>query len=92
MNPDRLPVVFRFDRGEVTAVFPTLPANPGFMVCYAHIGQHSECSRDWYYTTRPATEAERASLLAELRQIYDDCELIVQRRLPPWRTCHAFTA
>ena len=83
------PVLFRADRtgqfkGDVTAVFPTLEATLGYMVCYAHVGQHSECSIDWYYDTRPAKPAEYADLQAELvRQGYDD--LRVYKRRPTRR-------
>ena len=65
-------VIFRADRkdGDVTAVFPTLPADSSWtMTCYAHIGQHSGCCREWYCDTRPARPDEYADLAAELRQI-----------------------
>ena len=72
-----LPVIFRADRsgpskGEVTAVFPTVPADYAGrqMTCYVPIGQHGGCSFDWYRTTRPAKPEEYADLLAELRAIY----------------------
>lgn len=78
------PVIFRADReaGEthITAVFPTIPGSPGFMSCYAHVGQHGSCSHDWYRQTRPARAAEYADLKAELESIgYDD--LKVYRRI-----------
>ena len=68
-------VTFRAERfgtfkGHVTAVLPDVPANPGNWVCYAHIGQHSECTQAWYYTTRPAKAKEYAPLLKELRRVY----------------------
>ena len=83
----KLPVLFRTDTrgfvGAVTAILPTLPANPGMHVCYAHLGQHSECSREWLYgVTRRALPAEYADLLAELRDIYSDCQLVVRARMP----------
>lgn len=89
---DKLPVIFRRDRTkefEVTAVFPTLPADyhGRNMTCYAHIGQHAGCSWEWYHGTRPATPAEYADLWAELRRIYskpgdpDAVELIVCQRI-----------
>lgn len=56
-------------KGEVTAVFPAEPGSPGYMSCYAHTGQHSDCSFDWYYTTRPATPDEYRSLKSELESI-----------------------
>lgn len=70
------PVVFRAElnrlfKGDVVAVFPTLPADTigAQMTCYAHIGQHSGCSFDWYNTTRAARPEEYADLLAELVSI-----------------------
>ena len=75
------PVLFRAERsgvfkGDITAVFPTLPGNPGNMTCYAHVGQHSSCSMEWYNTTRPARIGECADLIAELQSIgYDDLKI-----------------
>lgn len=86
---ERLPVIFRAERsgdfkGDVTAVFPTLDGAPGEMTCYAHIGQHSACNLDWYYSTRPAKPNEYEALLAELRGIYeselDAVRLVVYKR------------
>lgn len=81
-------VVFRADTsGDVTAVFPYSPSdNDGYsMVCYAHIGQHSACSMQWYRNTRPATPAEYADLKAELES-YGPPEahyvLDVRKRIP----------
>lgn len=80
-----IPVIFRADRhgdfrGEVTAVLPTLEANRHMAVCYAHIGQHGECSIDWYRATRPAKPDEYASLLRELQGIYEGQLYVAQRR------------
>lgn len=68
-----IPVLFRkkYKADGVTAVFPTLPAGPGEMTCYAHIGQHSGCTFGWYNGTRAASPAEYADLLAEVQQIYE---------------------
>lgn len=67
------PVLFRADRagswkGSVTAVFPCDPAdvNGYEMGCFAHVGQHSGCTRMWLATTRPATPKEYADLKREL--------------------------
>lgn len=82
------PVLFRIDKhgafkGELTAVFPTLPGSPGLMSCYAHLGQHSSCGRGWLASTRPAKPAEYADLQRELvRAGYDD--LKVYARIQPW--------
>lgn len=67
------PVLFRIDtrgefKGQVTAVFPTIPAGPGLMTCYSHTGQHAGCSWLWWRrrSHRPATAAEYAPLRREL--------------------------
>ena len=71
-----IPVLFRIEhsgefKGELTAVFPTLEANPGMLLCYARVGQHSEGSVDWYRGTRAAKPTEYVDLLRELRGIYE---------------------
>jgi hypothetical protein len=83
---DTVPVLFRADRkdGEVTAVFPTLPANlTGQMTCYAHIGQHGGCDYGWYRTTRPARPDEYASLQRELEGVPYEYSLAVVKRITP---------
>jgi hypothetical protein len=83
---EKLPVIFRIGRSKkdagygVTAVFPSFEEGPSMAVCYAHVGQHSACSRAWYRTTRFATTEEYKDLLAEVTRIYDDCELKVMHR------------
>lgn len=75
------PVLFRVERsgqfkGDITAVFPTIPASQGCMTCYQHVGQHGSCSFDWYYGTRKAAPATYADLLAELQRVgYDDLKI-----------------
>lgn len=81
---EELPVIFRAERdGDVTAVFPTLAAdNAGrLLTVYAHIGQHSGGSFDWYRSTRSAKPAEYADLLRELQGIYRDVKLVVRQRM-----------
>jgi len=79
-------VIFRTEKkgqfkGEVTAVFPGMYEGPGRCTCYIHVGQHGTCCRDWYRETRPATKAEYAPLLRELRSIgYDDLRIIQRWR------------
>lgn len=80
-KPARVPVIFRAGLdskaeffSEVTAVFPTIPGtnDPSTATCYAHVGQHGSCSREWYaYKTRAATPGEYAPLLAELTRLYE---------------------
>lgn len=82
------PVLFRADkRGQfkdsVTAVFPTLPGAPGMLMCYAHIGQHGDCSRDWLRDTRPATPDEFAALKRELESAPFGYNLRVVERISP---------
>ncbi len=77
-----LPVLFkratyRMDNtSEIVALFPTLPATYGSILCYSHIGQHSEC--DYAFATghgsatiRNALPTEYLPLLNELRSIYE---------------------
>lgn len=77
----KIPVTFRIDktpqdgRTEVTAVFLSRDTHPTLLgtnrVCYAHVGQHGECSLQWaHQNTRPATPDEYAPLLRELEQRY----------------------
>lgn len=61
------PVLFRKCCGEVTAVFPCEPwSAPWTMACYAHVGQHGGCSREWYNKTRAAKPEEYKLLATEL--------------------------
>lgn len=68
--------VYDKDSGEVVAVFPQLKYNrklygERMLVCYAHIGQHSSCVKDWAYDkNRPlATPQQYAELKKELENI-----------------------
>lgn len=79
------PVIFLIGRSKkeaeygMTAVFPTLPGSPGLMTCYAHIGQHSSCTKSWARSryVRHATPAEYADLLTELESRgYDDLRVV----------------
>lgn len=67
---------------EVVAVFPQEPATPdsAMMTCYAHMGQHGACTKDWYYKTKPAGPDEYMELWDELvRRGYDD--LVIGHRI-----------
>lgn len=76
-NADRDPVLILRLTDEVLAVMPTLPANEGFYVCYAHVGQHGECDpiyiRDNFVRAiNPLVDdGAGAALFAELDGIYD---------------------
>jgi len=79
-------VIFRVDLvnagGEVFALFPEDPASIDGNLCtsYQHIGQHGAADYDFCIArSRQASAAERAPLLAELRQIgYTD--LLIRER------------
>ena len=79
---DIVKVIFRKDKhNDVIAFFPEARVNYGNIMSYMHIGQHGEASLEFYLTTRKANENEYADLFAELREIYDDCELVVKQRI-----------
>lgn len=88
INMKNLNVIFRIEPcGDVMAVFPSIPADyHGSMLCYAHIGQHGGCSESYYRKTKPAAPNQYASLLVELRGIYenehygDPVKLVVRNR------------
>lgn len=63
---------------EVMAFFPEVHVNPGNIMCYAHMGQHSEASYEFYMTTKPCTESEYADLKRELEEClgYDDLKVV----------------
>lgn len=80
---DKVQVIFRKDKsGEVMAFFPEMRCNYGMIICYQHIGQHSEASMTYYNCTKKATATEYLPLFNELSNIYSDCNLIVRNRLP----------
>lgn len=79
---DKVKIVFRKNKhNNVIAFFPEVRVNYGNIMSYMHIGQHDEASYEFYLTTRKANENEYADLFAELRKIYDDCELVVKQRI-----------
>jgi hypothetical protein len=56
---------------EVTAVFLDSPDPNRFFKCYAHIGQHGICSKEWFDEQKEATPEQYADLLRELSGIYE---------------------
>lgn len=79
---NKLKVIYRKDSdGKVIAFLPELPANYGKIVCYAHIGQHSEASIEYYHGTKTALPSEYEPLNDELKRIYSDVELSIKRRI-----------
>lgn len=77
----KLKVIFRKCNEEIVAFLPELKVNYGNIVCYAHVGQHSEASYDYYIESKQCTENEYNSLMEELKHIYSDCVLVVKKRL-----------
>jgi len=73
-------VIFRIDGDEVVAVFPEDTTQSGSLGCYAHVGQHSNCTYGWYLTkTKPASPDQYEGLKKELEQI--GYVLHVQKRM-----------
>lgn len=77
-------VIFKIIQSELIAFIlddkgHIVDANPGHIVCYAHIGQHSEASYDYYRKGRHATPQEYADLKAELEAI--GYEITVGKRI-----------
>lgn len=67
------------DGSEVLAVFPDQIENnrTGALLCYAHIGQHSSCTKEYLAKCRPAKAREYKDLLAELKSVgYEDLEIL----------------
>ena len=84
---EKLKVIFRKSKNpytgefEVVAFFPEASANYGNILSYMHIGQHGEASIEFYWSTSKVSPEEFKPLLDELKAIYDDCELIVKRKI-----------
>ena len=70
-------VIFRKESdGTILAVFNEYADFNYNLTCYAHIGQHSACSLEYYRSTKPATAGEYQNLLNELKQIgYNDLKI-----------------
>jgi hypothetical protein len=74
-------VVYRYWQKEVIALLPGIRANFGNIVIYAHIGQHSEADSFITRAGRLATPEEYGPLHKELSARYDDCTLVIQKRV-----------
>ncbi len=82
MTPDTCTtrVIYRrYKAGDVIALLMDVPANPGHIGCYQHIGQHGE-GVYWMIVaeTRLATPQEYATLHKELTRI--GYRLIIRKR------------
>ena len=81
--PATIRVVYLMEKNPETdselcfAVFPDQIERDGFMMGYAHIGQHTPVHPDYVRAhTRGATESEYRELHRELTGIYHDCRLV----------------
>lgn len=86
-----LPVIYRIEQDEhgrnVVAFLPHCEANIGFIVCYAHTGQHSEAQLSYYQSTKPVCASDFNEVNALRRELISvGYKLIAKKRLPVgWR-------
>ena len=71
MKTNKTDVKFLVNGSDLFAFFPQENYDNGNILksAYSHIGQHSACCEDYADESRPATEAERAGLIKELKSI-----------------------
>jgi len=72
---ERVNVLFLYTKeyDEVTAVFTNKGDEKGNFDCYAHIGQHSNCSVEWTSEQKKAKPKQYKELLLELESIGYEC-------------------
>jgi hypothetical protein len=70
--------LYERDSNDVFACFPNIPHdNSGMLTCYAHIGQHSACHKDYAKECKEAPINEYWDLLEELiSQGYNDLQIM----------------
>lgn len=89
---EKLKVIFRKDKeGNIMALFPELPANYGKILAFDYegewyfgqvLGGHMEIDMEYATTClKLATEKEYEKPLEFLRKLYDDCELVVRKKI-----------
>lgn len=78
---EKVKVIFRKADGEIVAFFPEANTNFGNILSYAHLGQHGEASYEFYLSTKKAEEEEYQALFNELKNIYNEYELVVKRKI-----------
>jgi hypothetical protein len=63
--------IFRkWDNGDIIALFPDVPHNRSYCLCYEHVGQHGGADYSGVFKcTAPATPEEYAPLKSELESI-----------------------
>lgn len=89
-DEDTTRVIFRdwggANAGDIVAILIDVPANPGRVVCFEHVGQHGEGT--WAAligNTKPATPEQYAALKRELESPPYEYKLIVRKRRPGGR-------
>ena len=82
LSEDQTRVIFKKEKGstDVIAFLLDVPSNWGNVVCYAHVGQHSEASLGYARECKPAAPAEYADLKRELEVI--GYSLVIRRKFP----------
>lgn len=88
----KVKVIFKIHKREVIAIFPFIKWNDVDLVCYAHLGQHGAIDARLPYSLPTAKECEYRDLLNELQNRYNDCELVVIKRMPAWKEILNFIA
>ena len=87
MTKEKLQVIFRMVYNpyikayQCEAFLPDAPVRYGRIGNYAHIGQHSEASLEYYWKSKKASPEQYAELYKELQRIYDDVILVIKQRL-----------
>jgi hypothetical protein len=83
-------VVFRVDPEykDVVAFLPDEPVNQPYISSYAHVGQHSEASWDYYYNTQPATPDQYLGLMQELKSLGYRVKPYV--KMPHWQSLKTY--
>jgi hypothetical protein len=70
---DRVLIMWTPDRRkkdrDLIAFLPDVPARPGMIMSFMHIGQHGEASKAFMYDCKPATRAESEPFRQELIEI-----------------------
>jgi len=76
-------VIYRMSRGEVVAAISGYECNPGMVMSYMHIGQHSEASKSWFTNLKAARPEQYAEIHKELKGIYevDGDTLVIMKRM-----------
>ena len=72
------------DSTEVLAAFPRSigegDTSPGKVLCFARNDMHNEADIEFVLEAREATREEYENLLAEIKSIYNDTQIVVVHR------------